>query len=646
MKQSCTSTFRRSAAVGAAVAIVAASSAFGIGATAAVAAPADTTAATTAATSDAVGTSGTGAPSTTTPSATPGATPAATETPAATPSAPTPSAPTTADPTPAAPAPEPAPTSDTTPTPTPTSTASGAPKPAASPTEDPAPKDGTTGAAADGAVSWPQSSSPSEPIEFTATAGTAFSHQFVAEGGDQALEYGFDPLGNFDDYADFRWDDSGLLRGTPTKPGTYAFSVLATDTRHTATQWIEITVEPGAATHIGAQVYSNADGHYPAWSVAGGADGGIAPIGGGGLIDAVPAEPGGSLWVSAVVTDRLGNPLNGPEMPEESTLTSSDPADVLTWNDDTNTWKVTFGDAGPRRLTLQSDGLSLTIAVAVADRPLAFTGSGATQTFRTTAGETFSHTFTATGSTKPVRYVLQYPDDEYVDPQHADARIPDHLTIDRETGVLSGTPTVAGEYRFRVVATDGSEIARQEVEFTVAPGVTKDILTFISTGEDGKGTVWGFGPRQQLIRIDGLGEAATHTPVDAIPVDQGDALFVKSTPIDAWGNTSVPLEPQPGDPHPEVTSSVATDRIDFLEQSWSSRVTFTHASLHRIAVRFDGVSDTFDVAVTPTAGGAGAGAGGSLAYTGADESGPLGWALGLLASGAGLLVWRLRRRHS
>ncbi|WIB78820.1 putative Ig domain-containing protein [Curtobacterium sp. MCPF17_002] len=627
MKQSCTSTFRRSAAVGAAVAIVTASSAFGLGATAAVA---DTpTSATTEATSQ---------PSTAPDSDAPGA-----------------AAGSTAPDAQPAPAPAPAPGSDSNSNSEPDAAGTTDPTPSVTPTPDPSPAavpadtatTPTPGgvASVDAAsvpVTWSEASSPEDRIVLQATAGEPFSHTFVANGGDGPLEYLFNPHTAPDG---LHWDEkTGVLSGTLNAPDWIDVDVAATDQHQSATQWVRVEVQPGAATHIGAQVYSNAEGHDPAWSVAGGPDGGIAPIGGGGLIDAVPVEPGGSLWLSAVVTDRLGNPLNGPEMPTESTLTSSDSGDVLTWNAETNTWKVTFGDAASRSLTMNSEGLALTIPVAVADRPLAFTGSGATQTFRTTAGESFSQTFTATGSTKPVRYVLQYDDDEYVDPEHSDARIPDHLPIDRDTGVLSGTPTVAGEYRFRVVATDGSEIARQEVQFTVAPGVTKNILTFISTGEDGKGTVWGSGPGKQLTRIDGLGEAATYTPVDTIPVDQGKALFVKSTPVDAWGNTSVPLEAQNGDPHPVVTSSVATDRIDFSQRTWSNRVTFTHASLHRISVTFDGVSDSFDVAVSPAAGGAGTG--GTLAYTGADETGPLAWALGLLAAGGGLLVHRLRRRRS
>lgn len=622
MKQSCTSTFRRSAAVGAAVAIVAASSAFGIGATAANAAPAaPATPTSNSATAEATPPVPTGS---TTATAAPAGSDDAGE--VAAPSTPTP------DPTPSA---APNPSGTTTPVATPSAppaeTATTAPAGAASAT------------AASVPVTWSDASTPEQRIVLTATAGEPFSHTFVANGGDGPLEYLFNP---YTTPNGLHWDEkTGVLSGTLTNPAdSFDIDVAATDQYQSTTQYVRVEIQPGAATHIGAQVYSNAEGHYPAWSVAGGPDGGIAPVGGGGLIDAVPVEPGGSLWLSAVVTDRLDNPLNGTEMPSASTLASSDSGDVLTWDAETNTWKVTFGDAGSRSLTMTSEGLALTIPVAVADRPLAFTGPGATQTFRTTAGESFSQTFTATGSTRPVRYVLQYADDEYVDPEHSDARIPDHLTLDRETGVLSGTPTVAGEYRFRVVATDGSEIARQEVQFTVAPGVTKNILTFISSGEDGKGTVWGFGRGKQLIRIDGLGEAAKHTPVDTIAVRQGSALFVKSTPVDAWGNTSVPLEPQDGDPHPVVTSSVATDRIDFLQQSWSNRVTFIHASLHRITVTFDGVSDTFDVAVSPTAGGAGAG--GSLAYTGAGESGPLAWALGLLAAGGGLLVHRLRRRRS
>jgi hypothetical protein len=66
-----------------------------------------------------------------------------------------------------------------------------------------------------------------------------------------------------------------------------------------------------------------------------------------------------------------------------------------------------------------------------------------------------------------------------------------------------------------------------------------------------------------------------------------------------------------------------------------------HASTHTLTATAEGVSTTFPVTVVPTASTTG-----SLAFTGADTTGPVAWALGLLASGAALLLLRLRRRRA
>ena len=630
MKQSTPPALRRTAAFGATVALVAVSSVIGIGTTAAVADTAETSAtsasgaATTATTGDGTTTNGTGsdaaAPTTVVEPAAPATDPAtdATPTPTADPAD-------TADGTDATPAAgDTADGTDSTP-------AAGTPAESTDPTSDAAP-------AADAAVTWDQPSSRTNRIVYTVTAGSDFSHQFVAHGGDGPLEYGFAPSIGFDALKWFSWGDDGLLSGKPTVVGAYDFDVLATDTRNTATQYVRIIVEPGAAETIGAQVYSHEDGHNPSWFVS--ADGDVDPSGGGGLVTAVPVAPGGSLWTSAAVFDHYSNPLNGTEMPSESVLTSSDPDDVLVWNADTNTWKTTFTARGDRTLTLTSEGLTMTIPVSVEDPTLAFVGSPTSNDVRTTAGKAFSEQFGTTGGIEPVRYSLQYSDGSEADPAHADARIPDHLTLDRETGVLSGTPTIAGDYRFDVVATSGTQTVRREVHVVVTPGVTTHLQTFIGPNPQLLGnTTWGYGPGDQLIRIDGTGESATHEDVDSIPVRQGDSLYVKTTPMDAWGNATAPVEPAPGDPAPKVTSSIGSDQVTFLPSVWSTQIRFPHASVHTITVALDGATSTFDVSVTPVS------SDGSLAYTGADESGPLAWALGLLASGAGLLVWRLRRRH-
>lgn len=105
---------------------------------------------------------------------------------------------------------------------------------------------------------------------------------------------------------------------------------------------------------------------------------------------------------------------------------------------------------------------------------------------------------------------------------------------------------------------------------------------------------------------------------------------------------------------------IAPDSV--LGDSGFVGVTFPHASVHRLTVSAADFSTTFDVQVTPTAAvtvpttstpigtvqhgtKAPEQAKGRLAYTGADETSPLAWALGLLVAGAGLIGARTVRRR-
>ncbi len=91
-----------------------------------------------------------------------------------------------------------------------------------------------------------------------------------------------------------------------------------------------------------------------------------------------------------------------------------------------------------------------------------------------------------------------------------------------------------------------------------------------------------------------------------------------------------------------MTSDVATDQIAFDEDEYATKVTFPHASTHRLTVAQDDVSVSFPVTVVPTAATVGTtptvptATTGQLAFTGADETAPIAWALGLIAAGAGL----------
>lgn len=187
---------------GAAVAIVAASSAFGIGATAAVAdTPADTgvvqpggaTTVTTSATADETVTDGSPAP---VPTSTP-----ATETPVASPAA------------------TPAPSSPPTPTPTPPAKAAPAGAPAAEP---------------DASLAFPEGTSADAPFVLTATAGDALARTSTASGGAEPVTYalrgeqGKPVVGDGSIDNDFHLDGTtGVLSGTARLATQYRFQVVA-----------------------------------------------------------------------------------------------------------------------------------------------------------------------------------------------------------------------------------------------------------------------------------------------------------------------------------------------------------------------------------------------------------------------------------
>jgi len=545
MKQSCRYTLRRNAAIGAAVAIVTASSAFGIGAGAASAdtgsetpqaasasasAPATTTASDAGAADDTEGTGG-AAPDQ-------GSAPADesvdTTAPAADP-APAPDG-DAAAPAPAEPAAAPGTATDTA-----------AAQPEAAQPEGAQPDVAAPEAATP--VTWADPSSADAPIALTATAGQPFSHTFTAQGGDGPLEYLFNPVG-FDPSNDangWTWNEhTGVLSATPrsTIDGPVRFEVTATDQHQTAVQYVEVTLEPGAP--VGVTFGVTGPGSGASWQVD--ADGTVRQYTAGGgqsVVSAIPATVGSSLTLAGLAVDALGNRTTPGEDYPRSTVTSTVASDTVAWDDQWAANTVSFSTAGTRTLTVTEGGVSTSVTISVAEAPA------------------------------PVAAIV--------------------------IGVLPD----AGS------ANTG-----------LSWGVDGDVITQFSDTADAK-------------------------RIDAIPVAQGERVQIRALAVDADG--------QPVGEHTDlsITSDVASDRIAYDPAEAATWVTFEHASPHTITVSEGGVTSTIRFEVqpaaatvvstthTPTASGT---ASGTLAYTGADESGPLAWALGLLASGAGLLVWRLRRR--
>ena len=294
------------------------------------------------------------------------------------------------------------------------------------------------------------------------------------------------------------------------------------------------------------------------------------------------------------------------------------------------------------------------------------------------AGERFSATFHAE-STPAATYSIEYVsyDDEDT------ATLPEGVTFDAETGTLSGTLTSADDFaQFIVTATATDPTTGNTTSSTLFVDV--DLQAAAPAGilvavidADGLETP-SLSTKTWLIDPDGAVSTGTlvedpedYTPGGRISVPQGGSLVVYGLTVDRFGNLVMPdFDEETGDdvwPKSTVTSDVASDVIEELTNEGGpsiAQVTFPHASTHTLTVSSAGVPSTsFAVEVVPTATAPVAAAPttpvaaaapvrpvattGRLAYTGADESAPIAWALGLLVAGAGLIGARtLRRRRT
>lgn len=247
------------------------------------------------------------------------------------------------------------------------------------------------------------------------------------------------------------------------------------------------------------------------------------------------------------------------------------------------------------------------------------------------AGEPFAHTFATTGGTGPVRY-------EFVEPRNNP--LPDGSEIDPATGVFRVSSTSAAWYTFQVVATSGDERVVAFARLIVRPAAAVGLRVSVDLADDPALRNWSV-ESDGSVSSSWFPQPPQAEPVrstgDGPTVRQGGALLIKAAPVDRFGNYTGPLDFDDPDEWvwPDVRSDVASDQV--ARDGYSVRVTFPHASTHTLTVTTEGVSTTFPVTVVPTTN-----AGGLLAFTGADPSAPLTWALGLLSAGAVLLVHRLR----
>ena len=258
---------------------------------------------------------------------------------------------------------------------------------------------------------------------FNAPYGAAFSQAFTASGG--IGPYTYARTGTLPPGMSF---SGNTVSGTPTAPGSFAFTITATDTGSTGAG-SPFTVAQNYTIDVAAPVIvvnpatlANPDAGI-AYSEVLSATGGVGPYGFALTAGALPTG----------ITLSTGGTLSG---------TSNE---VGTFN-----FTVTATDANG-----QTGARAYTVTIAA---PV-LTMNPAPGTLTAPYGVAYSQVFTAGGSAGPFNYVLT-------------GALPAGVTFSGNT--LSGTPTVPGSYPITVTATD-TVLTGAGAPFSIAQNYTLDV---------------------------------------------------------------------------------------------------------------------------------------------------------------------------
>jgi hypothetical protein len=260
----------------------------------------------------------------------------------------------------------------------------------------------TTAAVTEDVTFGGDATSSDEPLVIDTTAGTTFAQSFAvtAGSGDVTYSVGYsdpewsEPTDPDDQPASYLPDGveldpaTGLLSGMSTSAGYYDFTVVASNGTSTATQYVEVVVAPDAAIGVLASAVDVSpedlfedDASGTAWVIL--PNGEIETIHFSSSVDGdgdfevtdggqPTVNQGQSLWISGSSIDQYGNLTDEWEDDGDfpaPTVTSDHATDVIAFDEDSLSTKVTFPLASEHRLTVAQDDVSVSFPVTVVPTP-------------------------------------------------------------------------------------------------------------------------------------------------------------------------------------------------------------------------------------------------------------------------------------
>ncbi|WIJ46578.1 hypothetical protein [Curtobacterium citreum] len=174
---------------------------------------------------------------------------------------------------------------------------------------------------------------------------------------------------------------TATLSGRVTSASVFDFTIVATNGTSTATEYVEVVVDPAKAVGVLASTVDRSydeqfDGHpFNAWIIR--PDGSVTTLAFSADPDMDPAvidggrptvQQGGSLWVSGYAVDEFGNDAtqyDDEDNADQVTVTSDHATDQIALDEDGYSTKVTFPHASTHVLTVTTQSVSVSFPVTV-----------------------------------------------------------------------------------------------------------------------------------------------------------------------------------------------------------------------------------------------------------------------------------------